>query len=675
MNRRLRTAVLALLITAGTLTPITATAEPAPARPQAVAATTPQSTQEDKARAMQTVGLLPDDALLVLPDKGFVIALWRRVTGSEVRAAAELAFSGADGECTQFIKYGLREARDRDQANQIRDAAIARANRDRRARAAAAAGIVAEPELLIQSDRDFTYALYQRAAGPRVKQAALVAFGATPDAQRVFLETGVLAAHAQDQQEAIDADQQATEAERARLAARDARARAAAVLAIVATDQLKDLSDDNFLREIYPRTPADTEVRKDTLNALLDNRPAVWKAFIDTGIHDAVRRDILAALRKKAEEDRRTAQAIIAKAEASLVHPALVTAGRRALAGSDTAVDRFVRLGQWEALTQSLRTTAHLDDHFVEDAASGPVVTRRNPNGQAGTEAKFTWKIAPGLSDGDCHSLESVTRPGHYLAVVASTTRAVPSTALVRVEPSDTTAAFASRATWCSHAYHSGVQFVSEYRTAVQLKFAPDGRVVAGSSGAFWSNSTVGALAAQWAVEPPGPNVVTAITLRMTNDDPARTFLGNPTGPETVEATHRWRQFEHGRVYWSPATGVHYLSAHLLSAYLRVSGPTAPQFGLPTTDDRIAPDGRGRYLDFFPNGTADGSLYFNPDAQASYEVHGKIKALWTQLGGLSSYLKYPTSDEFEIPGGRRSTFQGGWIDYHHATGQAQAFAS
>ncbi|WP_424186792.1 AbfB domain-containing protein [Actinokineospora sp. G85] len=673
MSLRLRTAVLAVLITAGALTPVAATAEPAP--PQVVAAVTPQSTQEDKARAMQTVGLLPDDALLTLTDKDFVIALWRRVTGPEVRAAAELAFSGAEGECTQFIKYGLREARDRDQANEIRDAAIAQANRDRRARAAAAAGVVAEPELLIQSDRDFIYVLHQRATGPRVKQAALVAFGATPDAQRVFLETGVLAAHTQDQQDAIDADHQATEAERARLAARDARARAAATLAIVATDQLKDLSDDNFLREIYPRTPADTEVRKDTLTALLDNRPTAWKAFIDTGIHDAVRRDILNALRKKAEEDRRATQAIITKAEASLVHPALVTAGRRALAGSDTAVDRFVRLGQWEALTQSLRTTAYRHDNFVEDATSGPAVTPRNPGGQAGTEAKFTWKIAPGLSDSNCHSLESVSRPGYYLTVPPKTARSFGSGTPTRVEPSDGTALFAERATWCAGAWEEGVRFWSDYDSLWTLHFAPDGRVVAGTLHYFWNNTNEGAPAAVWTIDAPAPNAVTAITLRTANDDTARAALGDPTGPELVQPTYRHRQFQRGRMFWSPATGAHYVSAHLLPAYLRVSGPTAHQFGLPTMDDQIAPDGRGRYLDFFPNGTADGSLYYNPDAQASYEVHGRIKALWTQLGGLNSYLKYPTSDEFEIPGGRRSTFQGGRIDYIHATGQAQAFAN
>ncbi len=63
------------------------------------------------------------------------------------------------------------------------------------------------------------------------------------------------------------------------------------------------------------------------------------------------------------------------------------------------------------------------------------------------------------------------------------------------------------------------------------------------------------------------------------------------------------------------------------------------------------PDGRGRVRDF-----DNGSIYWSPETGA-HEVHGAIRDKWQSMGWERSKLRYPTTDERDIPGGRASTFQ------------------
>lgn len=67
-------------------------------------------------------------------------------------------------------------------------------------------------------------------------------------------------------------------------------------------------------------------------------------------------------------------------------------------------------------------------------------------------------------------------------------------------------------------------------------------------------------------------------------------------------------------------------------------------------------------------------MYYHPAAGGAFVLYGAIKDLWDNLGGLSSYLGYPTSDVLTLPNGKlRQTFQGGWIDFDPATGIPLAF--
>ncbi|PSN14865.1 hypothetical protein C7293_09780 [filamentous cyanobacterium CCT1] len=85
--------------------------------------------------------------------------------------------------------------------------------------------------------------------------------------------------------------------------------------------------------------------------------------------------------------------------------------------------------------------------------------------------------------------------------------------------------------------------------------------------------------------------------------------------------------------------------------------------GQPETDELTTPDGVGRFNHF-----QGGSIYWTPSTGA-HEVHGAIRDKWAELGWERSWLGYPITDEIEFPeGGRVSSFQHGTIYWWPDTG-------
>ncbi|GLY35667.1 hypothetical protein Amsp01_016910 [Amycolatopsis sp. NBRC 101858] len=643
---------------AGTPAPAVA-ATPKPAASAATAAA-PESTMEDKVRAAAVLGILAGDDLLVLNDRNFVIALWRQAAGSEVRASAELAFAGTDLECTQWIKTGVHEAKKRDDVKEIRDAEIARQARELKQHAAATIGIAAEPELLVQSYRDFVYALWQRATGPKVKAAALTAFGGDEAAQKEFLLNGIVTAHEQDQQDAIDADQAASEAEKARIAARNAKANAAAVLGIVATENVLVLSDENFVREIWNRATPGTEVAIAAETALRSSTAADWKAFIDTGIYEANRRDIAIALQKKADADRKRLNELKVKADNSKVHPALVAAATSALAGDAGVVDRFLRVGQYEdrVLRQSLRaeTPGTRGGYVRGDAGAQAHIDFGPAAPQPGDGVDATWKVVPGLADFDCHSFESVSSPGSYLRQLDFK---------VLIAASDGSDRFRSDATWCSQ---SGTVAGT---VTLESKSAP-GRFLRHYGGALYAADKSGAHPFDapnaydqdrlWHVDGENPTT-SAIQRRWLNDDAIRARVGDPAADEVVDGAVRYRDFTKGRLVWSTATGVKELEGNILAKYTERDLLHSAAFGAPTTDETATPAGGGRYNHF----AGGGSIYWTSTTGA-HPVSGGIKDRWRALDWERSYLGYPAADPAESTAATCQNFQGGSVSVRKSDG-------
>jgi len=126
-----------------------------------------------------------------------------------------------------------------------------------------------------------------------------------------------------------------------------------------------------------------------------------------------------------------------------------------------------------------------------------------------------------------------------------------------------------------------------------------------------------------------------------------QSILGEPTSDEMdvpgVPGA-RMSTFQGGTIYWSPDVGAHVVYGGIGAYYVNtLGGPTG--YGLPTSDEATYPGAPGARFTNFQNG---GSIYWSATVGA-HEVHGAINALYQGMGGPSSYLGMPTSDEQGIP--------------------------
>ena len=82
--------------------------------------------------------------------------------------------------------------------------------------------------------------------------------------------------------------------------------------------------------------------------------------------------------------------------------------------------------------------------------------------------------------------------------------------------------------------------------------------------------------------------------------------------------------------------------------------------------EKPTPDRVGRYQHYA--GRSGASIYWTP-ATGAREVYGAIRDRWAATGWERGPLGYPTSGEYDVPGGRRSDFQHGSITWDRATGR------
>jgi len=60
-------------------------------------------------------------------------------------------------------------------------------------------------------------------------------------------------------------------------------------------------------------------------------------------------------------------------------------------------------------------------------------------------------------------------------------------------------------------------------------------------------------------------------------------------------------------------------------------------------------------------------IYWTPSTGAQL-VHGALRDRWASMGWELSSLGYPVSDEYAVPGGRRSNFAHGSLTYRFSDG-------
>lgn len=150
-----------------------------------------------------------------------------------------------------------------------------------------------------------------------------------------------------------------------------------------------------------------------------------------------------------------------------------------------------------------------------------------------------------------------------------------------------------------------------------------------------------------------------AIQARYATDPTLRAILGAPIGVEQYGNGFAWQQYELGRLYWSPSTGVHLLRGAILDAFL--AGGGVPTLGAPTIDEGVA-GGNGAYSDF----SGDASIFWSP-ATGAHIVRGAIRARWTALGKEWG-LGFPLAKEAYGSGSVVQSFGGGDIYWSPATG-------
>ena len=150
-----------------------------------------------------------------------------------------------------------------------------------------------------------------------------------------------------------------------------------------------------------------------------------------------------------------------------------------------------------------------------------------------------------------------------------------------------------------------------------------------------------------------------------------RSVLGYPVTDEgtTPNKIGRFSYFSgHGAIYWTASGGAWSIRGAILDKWASMGWETSV-LGFPVTDEGTTPDGVGRFNHFSANAQPSdviGSIYWTPST-AAHEVQGLIRAKWFALGIERGCLGYPTSDEFGVPGGRRSNFQRGAITWNATT--------
>ena len=299
-------------------------AQAVPAAPvRAVAAAGPASPDQKLAVAVK-FGRGDDTALLEKSDCDFVIGLWKAIETDddhlEVRAAAVAAFSAADDgvACYDFIATGVFTAADRDVAREVAEAEAKRLSDEARSAAAASIDVVADAALLSGTDAKFVDAVWdlvvENPKWPKVKAAARAARDGSDEDRRQFIAAGMAQAAKQDVDDRILADERISQQEKLAALARAAKKLAANRIGLTVTDELVNLPDRDFVVVVWNNTADGSEVQAAAVAASRSLDPAVWKAYIETGVHEAVGRYIQIALDERYQADRAAAQEVKAAA-------------------------------------------------------------------------------------------------------------------------------------------------------------------------------------------------------------------------------------------------------------------------------------------------------------------------------------------------------------------------
>ncbi|MFE7797049.1 N-acetylmuramoyl-L-alanine amidase [Nocardia sp. NPDC057440] len=124
----------------------------------------------------------------------------------------------------------------------------------------------------------------------------------------------------------------------------------------------------------------------------------------------------------------------------------------------------------------------------------------------------------------------------------------------------------------------------------------------------------------------------------------------------TPDGVGRWAEFEHGYIYWSPATGAHPIPMSTFEKWAETGWERGP-LGYPVTDhtELDSATGHGEVQGFH-----NGAIYRRFGKPGAY-MHGEIRNRWNRSGFENGQLGWPVSDEIEFDGGTYQKFDNGTI--------------
>ncbi|WP_380158079.1 N-acetylmuramoyl-L-alanine amidase [Kineococcus sp. R86509] len=152
---------------------------------------------------------------------------------------------------------------------------------------------------------------------------------------------------------------------------------------------------------------------------------------------------------------------------------------------------------------------------------------------------------------------------------------------------------------------------------------------------------------------------------RKYGDVGGRSLLGAPTSDEgDALRGGRFRHYEEGSILFRPGLGAFVVRGTHRAKFASIGWEWSP-LGFPTMDTTDFAGGSGSVTHF-----ENGSIYRRAGA-GPHVVRGAIRQTWAAMGWETSPLGFPTSDEYGVPGGRASDFEGGRLRWNASTGRVR----
>lgn len=160
-----------------------------------------------------------------------------------------------------------------------------------------------------------------------------------------------------------------------------------------------------------------------------------------------------------------------------------------------------------------------------------------------------------------------------------------------------------------------------------------------------------------------GPAVTAPIEAKYLSLGGCLGFLGAPVHEQRVtpDGQGRYMAFVNGSIYWRADLGAHVVRGEIRELWREFNWEAGP-LGYPLTDETVAPDGVGRFGHF-----EGGSIYWTAETGA-HEVRGAIRDKWIEMGAEAGPLGYPIAGEQATSTGVLTFFQRGTITWTRATG-------